>query len=500
MNITQQVKKTLPTSKFARSVSVLAGGTVMGQIIVVASSPILTRLYTPEDFGLLAVYAAILGILSVVASLRYQLAIPLPDSNQDAANLAVLSLLSVVIISTLIAAAVALWSEPLSIFVDAPKLHDHAWLIPVGVLFLGFYQVGNYWAIRASEFGKLARTKLTQATTMTIIQVAGYAFGPVALLLGRLFGQGAGVLSLARIAASKNAAEFRRVEMRQIKTMSHKYRHFPLISTWVGLSSSAGMQLPPLLIAAFLGGGAAGFFALAHRVLSQPMNMVGQAVNNVFFKEASQAYINNTLDEVVDRTFSSLVTLSLPITCTIFLVISPTFSFIFGENWETAGDIAQWMVPWLFFQFVVSPSTGIYPIINKHGTALLFQIGLLASSIVSIILGAIIFNNLTTTISIMALTNSFVYLIRVSVTYHIVGISASTPTKIILSKIPISLALNFPIIALIYASDGLNLLDPLAVSAFMATLLLVGFTAYRFIIKNFYLEKNISDQKTHKTN
>ena len=86
------VQRILPKSRFARSASLLAGGAVAGQAIIVAASPILTRLYSPEDFGVLAVFASLLSILSIVASLRYQLAIPLPKTDEEAANVTVLSL------------------------------------------------------------------------------------------------------------------------------------------------------------------------------------------------------------------------------------------------------------------------------------------------------------------------------------------------------------------------------------------------------------------------
>ena len=76
----ETARRLLPRNRFARSVSVLVGGTAAGQIIVMAASPILTRLYSPEDFGLLSVYAGLLGILGVIASLRYQLATPLERS------------------------------------------------------------------------------------------------------------------------------------------------------------------------------------------------------------------------------------------------------------------------------------------------------------------------------------------------------------------------------------------------------------------------------------
>ena len=95
----QTLKKILPKNRFARSVSFLAGGTAAGQAITVLAAPLLTRLYSPEDFGLLAVYTSLLMTIGVIASLRYQLAIPLPKSDEEAAHVVVLSLFIVLGIS-----------------------------------------------------------------------------------------------------------------------------------------------------------------------------------------------------------------------------------------------------------------------------------------------------------------------------------------------------------------------------------------------------------------
>ena len=120
--LTDTARRLLPKNHFARSVGILAGGTAAGQAIIVAASPILTRLYTPEDFGVLAVYASLLSILGVVASLRYELAIPLPESDEEAANVTVLSLV-VVLGMALVTAAIALpFRQPIAEALNTPVL------------------------------------------------------------------------------------------------------------------------------------------------------------------------------------------------------------------------------------------------------------------------------------------------------------------------------------------------------------------------------------------
>ena len=444
--LSTKLKRLLPNNRFARSVSVLAGGTAAGQLIVIAASPILTRLYTPEDFGLLAVYAAILGLLSVVASLRYQLAIPLPESDKEAASIAVLSLLAVVVTTLFTAVVVWLFGAQIVKLVNAPGLAPYLWLVPTGLFLLGIYQIFQYWAIRTSEFSNIARTRLTQSLGMVVTQIVGYSLGPIALLLGRVVGQSAGIIGLARSAFNKNSDDFRSTTVKDIKYGASKYRNFPIISTWTGLASSAGLNLPPLFIAGFLGVSSAGLFSLAHRVLSQPMAVIGKAVSDAFYQKAAQANREGNLGDSVESIYSILVKLALPPAITIFIAIPDVFIFVFGAEWALAGELARWMTPWLFFQFVVSPCTGIYPIIDRHDIALRFQLSLLASSVLGSIVGGLYFDSLISVVIIISILSSFVYLWRAITTFKVVGRPASHAFLYIVKSIPLSILINIPLL------------------------------------------------------
>lgn len=414
-------KKLLPKSSFAKSVSVLAGGTAAGQFIVVAASPILTRLYSPEDFGLLAVYGGILGILGVVASLRYELAIPLPEYDRKAASVAVLCLVVVVVMALLTALVFGLFGSEIINILNTPSLQPYLWLVPLGVFLMGVYQAFQYWAIRTKAFSAIAKTRMSQSLGMVVVQVAGYTLGPLALLLGRVVGHSAGIFGLVRSALKKHSKAFSSTTYTEVRQAAVEYRSFPIVSTWTGLASSGGANLPPLLIAIFIGAGPAGIFALTHRVLSQPMAVIGKAVGDVFYREAAQAHREGKLLETIDRVFSTLVLLAFPPAVMIFLVTPEAFVIIFGDSWKKAGEIARWMTPWLFFQFVVTPSTRIYPILGMHGVALRFQLSLLFSSVLSIIIGGVLLKSLTVSVVLMSMLNSAIYVWRVIYTYMLVG-------------------------------------------------------------------------------
>ncbi|MCR9190146.1 MAG: oligosaccharide flippase family protein [Alteromonadaceae bacterium] len=457
-SLERAINRILPKEGFARGVSVLASGTAAGQAIVIASSPILTRLYSPEDFGLLAVFGGLLGIIGVIASLRYQLAIPLPEADREGGSVLALSLLVLLGFTGLISLALFFFGSELVYVLDVPALAPFLWALPVGLFLLGVYQIGQYWAIRKREFGAIAKTSFNQSLSMVIVQVSGFAFGPIMLIFGRLVGQSVAVISLIRWALWADRDQFRDKSRTEIVEVAGRYRNFPLISTWTGLASSAGSNIPPLLIATLLGAGSAGLFALAFRVLSQPMAVIGQAVSDAFYQRAVIAKREDSLAEAVHDVFATLTMLSMPLALMGFIVAPDIFIVVFGSDWEVAGEIARWMTPWLFFQFVVSPCTGIFPVIDRHDIAFRFQISLLVASILGVVIGGGMIGDLLWTVIIISVLSSFVYLWRVVATYHVLRSKALLPLSVLCRSIPVSIVTNVPLVFLYVAGYSSNIL------------------------------------------
>ena len=383
--LTSTVKKALPKNAFARGVSVLVGGTVGAQALMVLASPLLTRLYTPEDFGLLAVYASILSLFTVIASLRYELAIPLPEKDSEAAHVAILSLLIVALITAISALVILIGGERLAQLINAPDMANYLWLIPVGVLAIGCYQVFNYWAIRTKSFGTIAKTKISQSLATLAVQLSGFKLGVLALMLGQTGGQSVGVMNLARPALK--SPHFKGWQWSDLKKVAARYKSFPIFSTWGGFLNTASMQLPPLLFAIFFSAGVAGLYALAHRVLAMPMSLVGSAVGNVFFANAAEAYREDRLAPLFESVYAKLVSIIMPVMLVLMIDAPRLFAFVFGANWEEAGELARWMVPWLAVNFVGSPLSTMFTILEKQKQGMLFQGIMLLLRIIAIVIG-----------------------------------------------------------------------------------------------------------------
>ncbi|MGM0984797.1 MAG: oligosaccharide flippase family protein [Pseudomonadota bacterium] len=400
----------MPKSTFARGVGVLVGGTAGAQLLMVLAAPLLTRLYTPEDFGLLAVFTALLALLTVIASGRYELGIPLPKSDQDAANITLLSLAIVVFVTAVALAMFLIWPHEIANAVNAPELAAYLWLIPFGVFFVGCYQVFNKWAVRSKQFGSIAKTRIYQSIGTLAIQIGGFKFGAPALLGGHAAGQGVGATGLAFSALKR--PEFRRCTPSAMWGQARRYRDFPIYSTWTGLFNAASLQLAPILFVALFGASVAGLYALTLRILSMPGSLIGNAVGSVFLSEAPEARRNGTLPALVTRLHSRLAMVgALPLA--VLLFFGPElFAFVFGEQWRQAGVYARWMAPWIYLQFQWSPLSMLASVLELQKAAMIAQFLTLFARVFVVIIFAVFGASANWSIFAFAVVSAICYMIK----------------------------------------------------------------------------------------
>jgi len=389
--IRRTVRATLPGGRFARSVTLLAGGTALGQVITVLVSPILTRLYTPEDFGVFGVYASILGIVTVVASLRYEYAVPLPEDDETAANILVLCFALLFGMTTLSWFVIHGLGGQIVTWANVPGLKPYLWLIPLGMLGAGTYQILNYWAVRRRDFSRIARTRLSRGLARAALQVGvGFAHsGPLGLLLGQLAGETAGSTSLGLAAWRKDRAPFKAVSLQGIRRAGVRYKRFPLFSSWADLLEALGLQVPQILFSAFYGAEVAGWFALGQRVIAAPLNIVVDSVAQVYFGEAARMPRDNP--RAVRRLFLRLTgRLALTGGLPVVAICTPApwfFLHIFGPGWEMAGRYVQIMGIMFAVRFAVIPFFHTLSILERQDLYFLWESTRLVLVVGSLIMG-----------------------------------------------------------------------------------------------------------------
>lgn len=389
------MRRLLPQSAYARNVLTLMTGTTLAQAIPIAISPILTRLYSPEEFGRFALYMAVASIASVLVTGRYELAILLPRRDKDALHIAALAMVLSAAISAVLLLVVLFFAQPIAALLGDAALAPWLYWVPASTLLLGLYQSLNYWSNRKAQYKRLAISRTVQSGSAALAQLgSGYAgSGAVGLVGGQITGQVLATSVLARLIWREDHRAIQALRPLRGLALARKYINFPKYLIVAHGFNTASGQMPVLLLSALFNTAAAGFFTLTQRVMAAPMSLIANALGDVFRQEASQAYIHQGQCKVIyQKTFKRLLLISV-VPFTIFFFAAPAlFSWVFGEQWRVAGEYAQILTPMAFLQFITSPLSSMYMIAEKQKIDLLWQICLL-TLVAASFFGGKIFSN-----------------------------------------------------------------------------------------------------------
>lgn len=337
------------SSRLLRATLTLLTGGVLAHALPLLLGPALTRLYAPDDFGQYALIWAVATNLAVVACARYEFALPLEKSARGAALLMALCarlLLATTAASTLLALVLLFWRDMAL-----------AWLLPAGVLAIGATQWLTLWATRSQRFGLLSAARLVQQGGGAVLQVLLGLFtaGPVGLLAGPIVaGLGAAWL-LARPAPQGGWRRLVRQPLTRLKAMAARHRDFPLYNTPHAFIGALQDTLTLLLIAAWAGDAAAGFWALALRYLKAPATLLGGALSQALYPQLLQARSGAEARSLVRRTMLALALLAAPLAAVLLLWGPTLFTWIFGPQWGDAGTLARGLGLYIGLHFIASP-------------------------------------------------------------------------------------------------------------------------------------------------
>ncbi len=351
----------------------------MAQLLGILSSPIVTRLYSPSDYGAFAVVASLLSVLIPVACIRYELAIPLPGSDVVAADVVVLCLVVTATVSLITVPILWLAGPWILQSIGASALRPYVFLLPVAVLGGGVVAALTGWMIRTKSYSEIAANRLTQSGTVVAAQVGLGLLGAGAagLLVGVVAGSYAGLSRLARAAWRGSTASFRAVTRAGVLSAATRYRRFPILSAPSAFLNNFGLEAPVLLIVALFGAGTGGRFALAQRVVALPVGLLAAAVAQVFFAEAARLARDRPTEL---RTLFWRTSRTLALTAIVPFVVgglaSPLlFGFFFGEDWGEAGIYVAILAPMYFLQFVATPTGGTLDVLERQDLNLIREIG-----------------------------------------------------------------------------------------------------------------------------
>ncbi|EGQ8189875.1 oligosaccharide flippase family protein [Vibrio cholerae] len=361
---------------FSKNVLTLMTGTGIAQAIPIAIIPILTRMFSPEDFGLLALYAACVSILGVVATGRYEIAIMLPKDDEDARLLLQLSMLFALFVSLLISIPISIWNAQIAHFLGNEDIAVWLYLVPVSVLFTGIYQALTYWNNRQKKFINTAVSRVNQSlfqgfaqTLLGFLQVSG----------GLIWGQFIGIVSGSIYLLKKDRnykSLIRKSKINSIQKQGIKYHKFPTYGVWGALCDAGAVQMPVILLTKFYSNSVTGMFSLTFRVLNMPTSIISSAIAQVLFQKVVE--ISQTEPEKLNlyiiKMFLLLFVIYLPAVPILFIWGENLFSIIFGNEWSQAGVYAGYLVIAIAVRFAVSPLSAVLGLEQNIKMGVLWQV------------------------------------------------------------------------------------------------------------------------------
>ncbi|WP_342600226.1 oligosaccharide flippase family protein [Psychrobacillus sp. FSL H8-0483] len=410
----KEIKKSKKNS-FFKNVLIITGGTATAQLINTLLTPVITRIYSPEEFGILTVYLAILGIIAITGSLKFDLGIAIAEDDEKAINVVALSIIVLVMYVSSITLILYFWGDNLLELFSSTVIIKYKFLIPLGILFTGLYNIFTQWALRNRNYNSISKTKLNQSLIQNIFTISFGLFhlGPIGLILGNIFGQSSGIGTLSAPLIKEDKYLFNKINIKYILWCAKRYVRFPLYTAPSQFLNIAGLQLPILFMTSLFGSSVVGFYGLANIIVSLPINLIGRSVSDVFYGEAARIGRTspNDLKKISNNLFKKLILIGL-IPLIILLMFGPSlFAFVFGQEWYTSGVYARIIAFLIFARLAFTPITRVFSIYEKQKDELFLDIFRIIMVLLVFALSKIFLLNSYGFVGLYTIAMSIVYII-----------------------------------------------------------------------------------------
>ncbi|WP_139785457.1 lipopolysaccharide biosynthesis protein [Chryseobacterium phocaeense] len=410
-------------SDFRKNLVLMIGGSFLAQLIPVLFSFLLTRIYTPEDFGVFSNFSAVLSFLLVFMLLKYDMAIILPKKDSVAANLLVLCLIIGVIFCTLTFLIVGLFDNLIYQLFKFDHHNNFLLYVPLGALLFSLFNLLNEWFVRRKYFQTLVKNKIVNNSSIVVMStlLPQINIMTLGLVKGQILGQIVSVITGSYIILKKDWALFKTIDKRVMKKLLLKYINFAKFNIPGQLINTLSVQVVVFYLTSQFGFKVVGLYALTDRFLGVPLQFIGNAVKDVFKQKASEDYRDKgECRDIYKKTTLLLIACSLPPFIVLFIFAPELFSFFFGAEWKDSGIYAQILCIMYMLNFIGMPTGWLFVIAEKQKLDFLWQILFLIFTLLALGISYFFFkNNVIYTLILLSAGRSITYLIQLGMTYRL---------------------------------------------------------------------------------
>jgi lipopolysaccharide exporter len=395
-----------------RNVLTLTTGTTLSQFVMLAALPILTRLYTPSEFGLFAAFTVLSTIVSTLACLGYEPAIVLPKRDGTALSLWVLCLLLGVAVTVTCAIVFAIWPREIAKLIGNPGLAGLLELIPITVFIWAVTAATTQWCTRHREFSIVSMSmvvnRLAAVTSQAAFGVIPSVIGSIGLLAGFIFGGVAGMgLLLQRSRKGLHSRLWKGLRLKRIFALLYYYRAYPGFGLSSNFMGALVRALPVFSLGYFFSPTAVGYFALANQLVAGPVQLVTNSIVDVFFERAKRATKDGDLAQLTARIYGILIAFLMTPLALLSIAAPELISLLLGDEWVQTGVYIRWMAIWFFFLSGITPLFRIFLVLNRQNELAVINVISLLVSAGTLVVGGI-YGDATQTIILFCIGSSLV--------------------------------------------------------------------------------------------
>lgn len=384
------LKSLFGDSVYKKNVAIMVSGRVLAQAIPILLTPLLTRLYSPSEFGIFGVYAAIIAFLAMISNGRYSLSIILPKSDIETKRLLILSSFLTIVVTAIFALGFIALGSCFFDFFEISMLQKYLPILILNILFIGLYESLYYYVLRTKNYKILTTNIIIQALVLVSIRLlCGYLnFTEIGLIISYLIGYSVGYILLISRLKIPIFSLFKEFKIFDYILLLKRYSRFPKYSLLADSLSVLATYSPNMLLNKIFGSVVTGYYSMSDKILGSPIWFVTSSVGDVFKQEASeQLRVKNSCFEVFVKTTKTLFFIGI-IPFSVLFIISPyVVPFILGENWKEAGVFIQIFSIMYFLRFIISPVSHVIYIVNKQNYNVIFQGINLLTTVISFGLG-----------------------------------------------------------------------------------------------------------------
>lgn len=418
--MSHRLLKKIGSSDFIKNSLTLSGGVALAQVLPFLFYPVLGRIFTAEEFGLLAVLTSITSVLAVMGSGKYESGILVAGDKNEAANLALFAVvmgLATMAVSWVLMQFVLI--RPLTVWLDEPQLEHWIFVCPLAAFFIIVFNVYNEWCVRESYFKALSVNKIVNSAAITLSKtLLGFVkLCSQGLVVGDLVGRAISAAGCVVRALYHDGNTFRQTRWAEMRRCAVKFKEFPKYTMPGQLLNTIGQAIPILLITAFFSKDEVGQFSMAMTIFAIPINVISTALRDVYRQRANEEYRQR--GECL-ASFDRLLKLLLLLGgagLLLFVWFLPWLTQLFlGAQWLPAGQYAQILAPAMVLSLVAGPLSGIFIVTEKLRAFFYWQVIYVVTTLVSVLVGGWLLGTMEATLILFAVLRGVAYLISILMT------------------------------------------------------------------------------------